>query len=145
MKFCQNCNNTCIIVKFSTIQQQLQTNTPTELSDTSSDTESSKSNKIINKKDMNNIEGSKAYFRCTNCDFYELVEEDTLILYRTNMESKNDYYNINKTFEMVYDKTLPHTRNYICPNKTCISHSDYETRDAVWFKPLKSNYYLRES
>ena len=43
---------------------------------------------------------------------------------------------------VIHDQTLPHTRNYVCKNKTCESHKNPEKRDAKWFRPNPSSYAI---
>lgn len=148
MKFCPNCNNNCIITKLTTAQQYQMTKSK-ELSDTSSEispTNNSESNKkqTVKVNEMNKNDGTaKAYFKCTNCDYLELIEDGTMILSRTHTNTLSDYYDTSEYAEMVNDKTLPHTRNYVCPNKSCKSQNDYNERDAVWFKPSQNNYAIK--
>ena len=79
-----------------------------------------------------------AYRICKNCSYYEKIVETTLILSRMNT-------NISAAVEedysfMVYDKTLPHTRDYKCKNKSCNTHSDPSKKNAVWFRPKLNSY-----
>lgn len=152
MKFCKNCNNNCIITKLD-LTQQNQMTTPTELSDTSSDisSEATKSSdeqyKIKKQKDVNNTNNkntqSTVFFKCTICDYLEEILDGALIISKTNLNLTSDYRNKNNDIEMINDKTLPHTRNYVCPNKSCNSHDDHSVRDAVWFKPSQNNYAIK--
>lgn len=79
-----------------------------------------------------------AYRICKNCSYNEQIVETTLILSRmnTNVSSsvEEDY-----SF-MVYDKTLPHTRDYKCKNKSCKTHDDPTQKNAVWFRPKLNSY-----
>lgn len=79
-----------------------------------------------------------AYRICKNCSYYEKIIDTTLILSRINT-------NISTSVEedysyMVYDKTLPHTRDYKCKNKSCKTHSDPTLKNAVWFRPKLNSY-----
>lgn len=79
-----------------------------------------------------------AYRICKNCSYNEKIVETTLILSRMNT-------NISASVEedysfMVYDKTLPHTRDYKCKNNTCKTHSDPTLKNAVWFRPKLNSY-----
>ena len=47
---------------------------------------------------------------------------------------------LSKYKNMIHDKTLPHTRDYVCKNKDCSSHKDPSKRDAVWFRPIATSY-----
>lgn len=79
-----------------------------------------------------------AYRICKNCSYHEKILETTLILSRINT-------NISTSVEedysyMVYDQTLPHTRDYKCKNKSCKTHSDPTQKNAVWFRPKLNSY-----
>ena len=81
-----------------------------------------------------------AYRICRNCSYHEKLSETTLILSRMNT-------NISTAIEedysyMVYDKTLPHTRDYKCKNKSCESHNNPSKKDAVWFRPKLNSYSI---
>jgi hypothetical protein len=142
MKFCPNCNNNCIITRL-TAAQQAQKLVMEESDSTSSDMPSSNNATAtkVDKNDKNKTEGlAKAFFKCTNCDYLEAIEEGTLILSRTHNNLSTEYHDTKKYNEMINDSTLPHTRNYICPNKSCKSHNNHEERDAVMFKPSQNTY-----
>jgi len=79
-----------------------------------------------------------AYRICKNCSYHEKILETTLILSRINT-------NISTSVEedysyMVYDQTLPHTRDYKCKNKSCKTHSELTQKNAVWFRPKLNSY-----
>jgi hypothetical protein len=79
-----------------------------------------------------------AYRICKNCSYHEKIIETTLILSRINT---NISTNVEEDYSyMVYDKTLPHTRDYKCKNKNCKTHSDPTLKNAVWFRPKLNSY-----
>jgi hypothetical protein len=80
-----------------------------------------------------------AYRICKNCSYFEKLIERTLVLSRTN-DSSSISKNLDKYKFMIYDKSLPHTRDYICKNKSCESHKNNIKKDAVWFRPNQKNY-----
>ena len=144
MKFCPNCNNNCIITRLTAAQEsKLFAQDPNENGD--SPDKNDKNDKQFDnmKNDSHTSSQSKAYFKCTNCDYLEVIIEGTLILSRTQNSSSTEYSGIYKQNEMINDNTLPHTRNYICPNKSCVSNTDHEKRDAVWFKPSQNTYNIK--
>lgn len=145
MKFCPNCNNNCIITRLTAAQESKlfaqDSNNDGELAN---DKNKNDQNEKNIKNDTNDQSSqSKAYFKCTNCDYLEAIIEGTLILSRTQNTSSTEYSGIYKQNEMINDNTLPHTRNYICPNKSCVSNTDHEKRDAVWFKPSQNTYNIK--
>ena len=143
MFFCPNCNNSLSI----TTQNQTNVVTTTgNMSETPTTVSSSSQEANIeimqNISDMSTI-SNKAYFKCSNCGYAQEIEAGTLILSRAPEKATSDYItDINKYRDMIHDMTLPHTRNYICPNKSCKSHNDYSLREAVWFKPSRFSYTI---
>jgi general stress protein 26 len=109
-----------------------------KLSDLENSDESIDSNNL-------NINNNKAYFNCNNCNFNTEIEPNTLILSRSSIDNNNaNIINVNKKkyLNMKYDRTLPRTRNYTCPNKKCESQKDYSKKEAVWFKINKNKFDL---
>ena len=84
--------------------------------------------------------GNRAYFKCDKCGNQELIKNKTLIY--SNILSKNMQNNMSEdTSYMIYDNTLPRTREYICENKQCITHKEPNKREAV-FKREENTYKL---
>jgi DNA-directed RNA polymerase subunit M/transcription elongation factor TFIIS len=90
----------------------------------------------------NEIDDSLTAYRiCKNCSYFERLVGKTLVLSRMNIGSNlSSTQDLSKYKYMIHDKTLPHTRDYICKNDKCISHKDYSKRDAVWFRPSATSY-----
>lgn len=140
MFFCPNCNNSLSITQSQAGAQQ-----PVDsLSETPITVSSSSQEPIIEQNNVPKIiTSNKAYFKCSNCGYTQEIEPGTLILSRASEKTTSDYIaDINRYKDMVYDMTLPHTRNYICPNKSCKSYDDHSLREAVWFKPSKYSYTI---
>jgi hypothetical protein len=95
--------------------------------------------KAIIKLLSNELDDMQAAYRiCKNCSYHEKLVETTLILSRMNTTisaSVEEDYSY-----MVYDKTLPHTRDYKCKNKSCKTHSEPTLKNAVWFRPKLNSY-----
>jgi hypothetical protein len=86
-------------------------------------------------------ESLSAYRVCKNCSHFERLIGRTLVLSRMNIEaSMSDVIDLSKYKYMIHDKTLPHTRDYICKNDKCESHKNHEKRNAVWFRPHMNSY-----
>ena len=82
-----------------------------------------------------------AYRICKNCSYYEKMVGKTLVLSRMNMGANlSNKQDLSKYKYMIHDKTLPHTREYVCKNDKCITHKDPSSRDAVWFRPSPASY-----
>ena len=86
-------------------------------------------------------ESLSAYRICKNCSYFERLVGRTLVLSRMNTEaSMSGTTDLSKYKYMIHDKTLPHTRDYICKNDKCESHKNHEKRNAVWFRPQMNSY-----
>ena len=74
----------------------------------------------------------KIYFRCTMCGNSEIVKPRTLIMTKHSPNASVAYYDhtLDPT-QLIHVQTLPHTRDYICPNKDCATHKDLSQKDAV--------------
>jgi DNA-directed RNA polymerase subunit M/transcription elongation factor TFIIS len=82
-----------------------------------------------------------AYRICKNCSYFERLTERTLVLSRMNTDSVTSGTGDLVQYKyIIHDQTLPHTRDYICKNKNCESHKNFEKRDAKWFRPNPSSY-----
>ena len=83
-----------------------------------------------------------AFMICKNCSHYEKLTKRTMVLniMSHNYGSGNELNDYSKYKYMRYDNTLPHTRDYVCKNKTCGSHKDSKLKNAKWFRPNQSSY-----
>jgi hypothetical protein len=97
--------------------------------------------KELNVKKKEFDESLISYFVCKNCGFSEPIAEKT-VLYKKILSSKSNMQDmdLNKYKNMIYDATLPHTRNYICPNKECETHNGTE-KDAVFIR-MKNSFRI---
>ena len=79
---------------------------------------------------------SNAYFICKNCGNYEPINLGTLIVRKIydDVNTEVEFEDNHKFKEMAHVKCLPLTRNYICPNKKCISHTDFSSRSARFYR-----------
>jgi hypothetical protein len=75
-----------------------------------------------------------AFYICNNCQYSKPIDQQTLITSRVNDDISNNYTNTEKFKNMVYNKALPVTRNYICKNKDCTSHKKHDMREAVFYR-----------
>ncbi len=65
---------------------------------------------------------SSAYFICKKCGTSEPIKSKTLVMSKLSAEGNHDFIDNTNYKNMVHVKTLPLTRNYVCPNDKCISH-----------------------
>jgi DNA-directed RNA polymerase subunit M/transcription elongation factor TFIIS len=108
--FCSECGNLYDI-----------TNTPP-----TSDTTTTK------KEKSEKVEHEKIYFVCTTCGNTEKVKPRTLLVSKKSQEMAKDYFgNYSNPEYLANSPTLPHTRDYICPNAKCKTHAEPNIRDAV--------------
>jgi DNA-directed RNA polymerase subunit M/transcription elongation factor TFIIS len=92
-------------------------------------------NKRITKlmKKIGTSEG--AIYICKNCGYTKPIKGRQLIMSKIGKSySAVTHLTPDKIRIMINDKTLPHTRGYVCTNDKCISHTDIEKRDAVFFR-----------
>jgi hypothetical protein len=99
-------------------------------------------NDLLKKIKSSEIDESVTAYRiCRNCSYYDRLSNRTLILSRMNLEaSLSGVVDLKKYKYIIHDRTLPHTRDYICKNEKCESHKNHEKRNAVWFRPLLNSY-----
>ena len=82
------------------------------------------------------IGASEGYiYFCKSCGYTCPIKKRQLIMSKIG-KSYNSGIQISpdKIKVMINDKTLPHTRGYICTNDKCISHKENDKRDAVFFR-----------
>nr|QBK88650.1 MAG: putative DNA-dependent RNA polymerase subunit 9 [Mimivirus LCMiAC01] len=75
----------------------------------------------------------KAYFKCTNCGYSKKIRPGTEIYSKTSDVIDSPML-AHVSGDMVYSNILPRTRNYICPNKKCESHSNPSKKKAVFYR-----------
>jgi fructose-specific phosphotransferase system component IIB len=74
-----------------------------------------------------------AYFICKNCGFNKEIESETLIYSKTNEVSSN--ITMPESYiDLINDHTLPRTIRYSCTNKDCVSHTNINKKEAVFFR-----------
>lgn len=119
--FCSECGNLYDI-----------TNVPPEASESVLSSESPAQQTGGKSKGSSIPTSKKIFFVCTTCGNTELVKPRTLIVSKKSKDIAKAYFgNENKPENIVNVPILPHTRDYICPNKTCKTHANPDTRDAV--------------
>lgn len=70
-----------------------------------------------------------AYFICKFCKHTKVIKPGTLI-FSKNYSGIDSNEIVDNSYSM-HDPTLPRTRNYICQNKECKTHSDPLIKEAV--------------
>lgn len=111
--FCSNCGNLYDI-----------TNEPPETSEASENPTRNISTEV----------NKKIYFVCTTCGNHTQIKPRTLIFSKKSKEMTKDYFGSINIDNVIHIPTLPHTRDYTCPNKSCKTHSDPDLNDAVMYR-----------
>lgn len=100
-----------------------------------------KQNDIQNKYDeIMNIGFNKAYFLCNNCQFVTRLEAG-IKLYEVSNTSK--YTKSDLVTNKIKDKTLPRTKDFICPNSKCDSQKNEKNKEAIFYRLSKESYNLK--
>ena len=87
----------------------------------------------INKVDLTGTTNYKAYFTCKVCHNHEEIKSGTL-LFTMNSNIILQEYKTKNYKNMIHSDITHHTREYICPNEECLTHTQPETRDAMFFR-----------
>ena len=81
-----------------------------------------------------------AYFICKSCGYSEPMKTGTVIVRRIT-EAEHESADTSVYKDMINAKELPYTRNYICPNKSCKTHTHPERKEAQFFRT--DNYKVK--
>ena len=95
---------------------------------------------LLNILKVNEDDSLNAFYVCKNCSYSERLTKRTNVLNKMYIGSVSGYNNADMFKYYVHDKTLPHTRDYVCRNKSCDTHKNPEKRDAKWFRTNQSSY-----
>jgi hypothetical protein len=85
-------------------------------------------------------ESLSAFLICKNCTYSEKISKRMLVLSKMSLSRNSTFDDFSKYKYMKYDNTLPHTRDYVCKNKSCKTHTDIKLKDAKWFRPNRDSY-----
>lgn len=140
MQYCPQCNNIMDIGRIPPKTETLNLdNSPNTVSITDSQDKKDIKKEVKEEVKNINVTNDGAYRICKNCSYYEKLTSRTLVLSRKN-DISDSSKNLDRYKYMIYDKSLPHTRDYVCKNKSCESHKNSVKKDAVWFRPNQQNY-----
>ncbi|ATZ80382.1 DNA-dependent RNA polymerase 2 subunit Rpb9 [Bodo saltans virus] len=81
-----------------------------------------------------NDETINAFYVCSNCAYSRKIEPQTLIASKIGANSQNNYFNINRYENKIYNRALRRTRNFICPNDKCPGKKDDLKHEAVMYR-----------
>jgi hypothetical protein len=79
-----------------------------------------------------------AFFLCNSCGFSEPIKTGTAIVRRMSENTSDISADASIYKDMIHAKELPYTRRYICPNKSCKTHSHPEKKEAQF---LRTEHY----
>jgi len=77
---------------------------------------------------------SSMYYDCKTCKNYYAIENNTLVASKIGATTQTVYINKDKFKNYIYNRALPITRNYICPNNKCIGNTEPAKHEAVMYR-----------
>jgi hypothetical protein len=169
MFFCQNCNNSLDIAKNNNVKKVEKTviDTPEEFIKLYNKTNiqnyylnfnenslklylkiknlsTEENTNIFNSfyKILNNQKDLSQFFlKCVNCNTHNVLQSGT-VLYSINFSLNNTFNMTNEDIKIKSnDPILPRTSDYTCPNAKCKTHTDIDSKEAVFYRNDK-NYNL---
>ena len=84
-----------------------------------------------------------AYFYCDNCNYTTKLEGGTIIFKTSTTTDLEEDANV--LVSRILDKTLPRTKDFICPNQKCETNKKLNSKDreAVFYRPNSNSYSLK--
>tara|TARA_B110000208_G_C11664476_1_gene392909 strand:+ start:137 stop:667 length:531 start_codon:yes stop_codon:yes gene_type:complete len=76
---------------------------------------------------------NRGLLSCSNCNFIKFIPQGTILLQDTYTKSKKKDAIYNSSLR-INDNTLPRTKDFTCPNKSCKSHKDLLNKEAVFYR-----------
>ena len=83
----------------------------------------------------------KTNFFCNNCHYSKGIEEGA-ILYRESFYN-NNYEDLSIIDSRLDESIMPRTKDFICPNKKCISHKNGKDKEAIFYRPYKDSHQIK--
>ena len=90
---------------------------------------------------IKNDSKNKIYLVCNNCNYIDNLPPKTVIFKDSISEKSSEDLRILDL--RINDKTLPRTKDYICPNAKCASHKNDSNKEAIFFRPIENSYTLK--
>lgn len=86
---------------------------------------------------------NSTYFVCENCNYHKILSSE-ITIFESIIEEKLNEDKSSMLFKKD-DWTLPRTKDFICPNKSCLTNKKgYEVqREAIFYRPYTDKYYLK--
>jgi hypothetical protein len=110
-------------------------------------TKTDEKNKLINlyiKMSETKRSITKYVLKCTTCGSEYPLQPETVI-YSLNFKKQQSTFNDSIIDLKLYDPTLPRTKDYICTNTSCPTHSktfDQSQKEAVFYR-AEGTYHLK--
>ena len=85
-------------------------------------------------------EENKIIFYCKNCGAVKDIDDDEEAkqIATNNFDGTNEKYTKYINPNIIYDHTIPHVNNIVCPNKEC-SKKDSDSNDVAYIKYDNTN------
>lgn len=81
------------------------------------------------------------YLMCNNCNYIDNLKPNSIIY--KDSKNKNAKEDLSILQLRTLDKTLPRTKDYICPNVKCSSKNNSVNKEAVFYRPNNNSYRLK--
>lgn len=79
-------------------------------------------------------------FICRSCSFEQNIDREIKLIDKAKKSNSIDYITSDTIINVNINSPIyPHTTNYLCENKECISNKNTELRDFVFFR-LNNSY-----
>lgn len=94
-------------------------------------------------EDMGNSdENVRAYMVCHNCGFTKPVIPKFKILTKNpeGIAAEHEYVNEAAIRNRIHMRTMPRTREFTCPNKSCPTHTQNVPNEAIFFRKSANTY-----
>ena len=79
-------------------------------------------------------DSTAAYYVCKTCSFSKKIETGTLIASKIGVSTQTNYLSMDRFKNKIYNRALPLTRRYICPNRECPGIKDPSKHEAVMYR-----------
>lgn len=77
---------------------------------------------------------SHAFYVCKTCSWSQKIKPGTQIMSKIGTNTQTNYLNMDRYRNRIYNRVLPVTRNYNCPNQKCPGNKDPEKHEAVMYR-----------
>lgn len=88
----------------------------------------------LESRSQNQDDGPMAFYKCKACGYSKPIETGTIVMSRLGISTQKSYENLDKYKNKIYNRALPRTRQYICPNKNCVGTKDHTKHEAVMYR-----------